>query len=59
MREYPPIFREFANYKLAIQNRSKLTVEEYLLDLDQFFRYYLCKCKNKKVSPLRKFYKKI
>ena len=50
MREYPPIFREFANYKLAIQNRSKLTVEEYLLDLDQFFRYYLCKCKNKKVS---------
>ena len=50
MREYPPIFREFANYKLAIQNRSKLTVEEYLLDLDQFFRYYLCKCKSKKVT---------
>ena len=51
MREYPPIFREFANYKLAIQNRSKLTVEEYLLDLDQFFRYYLCKKSAKKVTP--------
>lgn len=50
MREYPPIFREFANYKLAIQNRSKLTVEEYLLDLDQFFRYYLCKTSKKKVT---------
>lgn len=51
MREYPPVFREFANYKLAIQNRSKLTVEEYLLDLDQFFRYYLCKKSGKKVTP--------
>ncbi len=50
MREYPPIFHEFANYKLAIQNRSKLTVEQYLLDLDQFFRYYLCKKHNKRVS---------
>lgn len=42
MREYPPIFEEFASYKLAIQNRSKLTVEQYLVDLDQFFRYLLC-----------------
>ena len=42
MREYPPIFTEFANYKLAVQNRSKLTVEQYLVDLDQFFRYLLC-----------------
>ncbi len=42
MREYPPIFHEFANYKLAVQNRSKLTVDEYLIDLDQFFRYLLC-----------------
>ncbi|MBQ7827738.1 MAG: tyrosine recombinase XerC [Clostridia bacterium] len=50
MREYPPIFHEFANYKLAIQNRSKLTVEQYLLDLDQFFRYYLCKQSHKRVT---------
>lgn len=42
MRDYPPIFQEFANYKLSIQNRSKLTVEQYLLDLDQFFRFLLC-----------------
>lgn len=50
MREYPPIFHEFANYKLAIQNRSKLTVEQYLIDLDQFFRYYLCKSSGKRVT---------
>lgn len=42
MRDYPPIFIEFANYKIAVQGRSRLTVDEYLLDLDQFFRYLLC-----------------
>ena len=42
MRDYPPIFMEFSNFKIAVQGRSKLTVEQYLLDLDQFFRYILC-----------------
>ncbi len=42
MREYPPIFLEFANYKVAVQNRSRQTVDEYLSDLDQFFRYLIC-----------------
>lgn len=42
MRDYPPLFLEFSNYKIAVQGRSKLTVEQYLLDLDQFFRYLLC-----------------
>lgn len=50
MREYPPIFHEFANYKIAVQGRSKLTVEQYLLDLDQFFRYLLCARRHKNKS---------
>ena len=35
----PPILLEFAHYKGGIEHRSKLTVEEYLLDLRTFFRY--------------------
>ncbi|MBO4870106.1 MAG: tyrosine-type recombinase/integrase [Clostridia bacterium] len=31
--------REFSNYKLATQNRSALTVDEYLLDLRIFFKF--------------------
>lgn len=41
--EFPPIIREFAAYKSAIQNCSKKTVDEYLLDLRTFFRYLLAK----------------
>ena len=37
----PAILREFAGYKLGIENRSARTVEEYLLDLRTFFRYLL------------------
>jgi len=35
----PPLVREFANYKAAIQGCSPKTVNEYLLDLRTFFRY--------------------
>lgn len=42
MSEYPPIFEEFANYKLTVQNRSKLTVEQYLTDLSLFFKFLQC-----------------
>ena len=35
----PPVLREFAGYKLGIENCSARTVEEYLLDLRTFFRY--------------------
>ena len=41
MREIPEVFRNFKSYKLTIQNRSLKTVEEYLLDLDLFFRYVI------------------
>ncbi len=35
----PPALREFAGYKLGIENCSARTVDEYLLDLRTFFRY--------------------
>ena len=35
----PPVLREFAGYKLGIENCSARTVDEYLLDLRTFFRY--------------------
>ena len=41
MRELPDIFKSFKSYKITIQNRSLKTVEEYLLDLDLFFRYII------------------
>ncbi len=45
----PPLVREFASYKSAIQNCSEKTVSEYLLDLRTFFRYLLAR--DKKISP--------
>ena len=41
MREIPEVLKGFKSYKLTIQNRSLKTVEEYLLDLDLFFRYVI------------------
>ena len=45
----PPLVREFASYKSAIQNCSEKTVSEYLLDLRTFFRYLLAR--DLKISP--------
>lgn len=42
--DHPAIIREFINYKLAIQGCSVKTVQEYALDLKNFFKYYLA-CK--------------
>ncbi len=39
LSEMPPLARDFASYKLAIQNCSVKTVSEYLLDLRTFFRF--------------------
>lgn len=41
MRELPEVLKSFKSYKITIQNRSLKTVEEYLLDLDLFFRYII------------------
>lgn len=43
MVEYPDIFNEFAFYKRTVQNRSELTVEQYLTDLALFFRYIVAR----------------
>ncbi len=46
MSEYtdcPELVSRFLNYKLTIQNRSKLTVFQYYHDLRSFFRYMLKK----------------
>ena len=39
----PPLVREFASYKSAIQNLSEKTISEYLLDLRTFFRFLLAR----------------
>ena len=45
--DFPEIVREFITYKLAIQGCSVKTVQEYALDLKNFFKYYLaCKSGN-------------
>jgi len=46
---FPTLVKEFASYKMAIQNCSEKTVSEYLLDLRTFFRFLLAR--DKKVSP--------
>ena len=43
IEEFPAIIKEFAAYKSAIQNCSRKTVDEYLLDLRTFFRYLIAK----------------
>ena len=39
LAEFPPLVRDFANYKSAIQGCSAKTVNEYLLDLRTFLRF--------------------
>ncbi len=41
--EYPPVLRDFANYKAVIQGCSPRTVNEYMLDLRSFFRYLIAR----------------
>ena len=54
---FPPLVREFASYKSAIQNCSEKTVSEYLLDLRTFFRYLLAR--DAKISPDTEEFEKI
>ena len=41
LMEAPPIIRDFLTYNETIKGKSSLTVEEYYLDLQTFFRYLL------------------
>lgn len=43
--QFPPLIRNFANYKDVVQGCSKKTVSEYLFDLRTFCRY-LCAARN-------------
>ena len=43
LESLPPLVREFASYKSAIQNASEKTVSEYLLDLRIFFRFLVAR----------------
>ena len=45
----PPILRDFLTFHEAIQGHSHRTVDEYFLDLRNFFRYI--KLEKRKVSP--------
>ena len=46
MRELPDVLKSFKSYKITIQNRSLKTVDEYLNDLDLFFRYIIASRNN-------------
>lgn len=41
MKEIPEVLRGFKSYKITIQNRSLKTVDEYINDLELFFRYII------------------
>ena len=49
LSEFPPLIRDFANYKSGIKGCSSKTVNEYLLDLRTFLRYLLAV--EKGISP--------
>ena len=49
LQTLPPLVREFASYKSAIQNASEKTISEYLLDLRTFFRFLLAR--DQRISP--------
>ncbi len=54
---FPPLVREYASYKSAIQNCSEKTVSEYLLDLRTFFRFLLAR--DQKIAPDTEDFEKI
>ena len=57
LSEFPPLVRDFANYKSGIQGCSIKTVNEYLLDLRTFLRYLLAK--ESAISPESDDFEKI
>ncbi len=57
INDFPPLVREYASYKSAIQNCSEKTVSEYMLDLRTFFRFLLAR--DKKIAPDSEDFEKI
>ncbi len=50
--ELPAAVRNFVNYKLTVQGRSKKTMDEYALDLRTFFRFLKAKRGGENISVL-------
>ncbi len=50
--ELPVAVRNFVNYKLTVQGRSKKTMDEYALDLRTFFRFLRAKRGGVNISAL-------
>ena len=57
LKTLPPLVREFASYKSAIQNASEKTISEYLLDLRTFFRFLVAR--DERISPDSEAFEKI
>ena len=57
VKTFPPLVREFASYKSAIQDQSQKTISEYLLDLRTFFRFLLAR--DKSIKPDSKEFEEI
>ncbi len=55
LSEIPEPIASFLSYKRVIQNRSKLTVEEYYIDLRTFFRYIIATRQKGNLSDLTKY----
>ncbi len=55
LSEIPEPIASFLSYKRVIQNRSKLTVEEYFNDLRTFFRYIIATRQKGDTSDLTKY----
>ena len=53
--EIPEPIASFISYKRVIQNRAKLTAEEYFIDLRTFFRYIIATRQNGDLSDLTKY----
>lgn len=55
LNEIPEPIASFLSYKRVIQNRSKLTIEEYFNDLRTFFRYIIAIRQNGDTEDLTKY----
>lgn len=51
-KDLPPIIVNFLSYKLNIQGRSQLTVDEYAYDLRYFFRFVIASRENTQLKKV-------
>ncbi len=51
VEEFSPVIRDYVRYKLTVQGRSVLTVDEYMSDLRTFLRYMTLHKRGEAVTP--------